>query len=520
MIAFLSKLFSGPVQPYFPACPAVISIIPKLIFAQMDDIQLAKICRVSRAWNQLIQTTPALKNRLVRMKCLKAAKAVKVEEDSIFPLRGLKGDCITFKKITMRFFIATIDPRHDFAPTLKAIKNGDFFYSSDEPIFSKLVLCQSRRDLAAAKETAEKLQKKFPRLLLTVVEFESKSDLAAAQATAEHIQDLAVQSEAFLVLQNPTRAKEIAERIENETQKIDALLKIAERDPNVDLESIKAHASQISFRNQGVRYSAFYKIVKVEAKRNLEAAKVTVATEDNFEDIETNAFNDKSKAYAAIVKVEASVNLKQAKITANLIVNSDVRDKAFRAITNVEADSNFAAAKETAKKIRKSSIRCKALIDIVKKEALVNLSSAKATAESILEVEEGFFCKKPKLYRDKALLKIVEIQAPKKPSDAQKTIKTIRKSYYRSMAFLELAKHDPKHDFSAAKAEAEKITDEMDYSQVLYKIVQVEKLINYSDAIATALQIPNPYYRFYALIKIGKAAQKILEPKKETLTNN
>jgi len=213
-------------------------LFPKLIFSQMDDIQLAKICRVSRAWNQLIQTTPALKNRLVRMKCLKAAKAVKVEEDSIFPLYGLKGDSMTFKKITMRFFIATIDPRHDFAPTLKAIKNGDSFYSSDEPIFSKLVLCQCRSDLAAAKETAEKLQKKFPRLLLTVVEFESKSDLAGAQATAEHIRDLAVQSEAFLVLQNPTRAKEIAERIENETQKIDALLKIAKSDPNMDLDAI------------------------------------------------------------------------------------------------------------------------------------------------------------------------------------------------------------------------------------------------------------------------------------------
>lgn len=510
MITFFKNLFSKP-QPYFPACPGVIPIIPKLIFASLDDSQLTRNCLVSRSWYLLVKTTPALCNRLVRRGCLNAAKAIRFGEDSIFPLNGLKWNSTNFKTVTVPFLIATIDPRHDFTHAIKAAKE-ELFLLSMERVFSKIVRCQCRSDLAAAKQTALQWQKKFPRLLLNVVEIESKSDLTGAENTAEHIEDLAAKSEAFLILQNPSMAKTVAEGVTRLTQKIDVLLKLAEKDPDMDLKPLKILAGEIPVQDQGDRYSAFYHIVKVEALRDLVAAKVTVATEDNFEIIENDVFCYKSKAYCAIVRVEARVNLNQAKITATLIVKSDIRDKALKAIAEVEADTDFAAAKATTLKIRNASIRCKALIEIIKKEAMVDLASAKATAQSIILVKKAYFSRKdPQTYMDKAFLKIIEVEARKKPSDARKTSKIIESSYYKALAFAEIAKHDPKHDFSYAKAEAQKLDHELDSSRALYKIVLVELLFNSTDAMATAAQITNLYYRFCALIKIGKTAQKLLK---------
>lgn len=509
MISFIKTLFSKP-QPYFPCCPGVITVIPKIIFSSLDDSELAKICRVSKIWYQLVKTTPELNHRLVRTGCLNAAKADSFTGDSICPWE-IACSTLFFKKVTAPFLIATIDPRHDFSPFLEAIRK-QFLWSSDGKTFSKIVRYICKSDLALAKKISLEFHNNFPGLLLDVVKIESQTDHTNAENTAEHIENLAVKSEAFLFLKKPSRAKAIAENIPEPAQQIRALLKIAKADPSMDLAPIKALASCISLRNNHIRYASFYEIVKVEALRDLAAAKTTVATEDNFEDIEDYASCYKSKAYKAIVRVEIGVNSKQAKITSKLIVNSDIADKAQRKIAKVEATASSAAAKATAEKIRQTSIRCKTLIEIVKKEALVDLASAKKTAQSILLIEKEYgSTKNPRDYADKAFLKIIEIEACQNLSNARKTIKMIESSCYKALAMAEVAKHDSKHDFRDAKAEAKKLEHELDSSRLLYKIALAELLFNSTNAMATALEITNPYYRFCALIKIGKRAQKFLK---------
>ena len=453
---------------FFPDCPGVARDVALLILHKVSDQDLAHMCHINRTWNHFIRTLPSLNNRLISSSCLCMAKAIKFVDDGHITF--------LFRQTEVLFKLAMVDPSHDLTAVKRSAKTSSGINLSP-PMLWKLVRWEARHDLEAATTTA--LEHCYvPDLLIEIVKVIAQHDLMRAKSIAQIIEDRfqnpALLARALAVIakasdQNFTAAYAAAEESENSLEKTRALLEIAELDPQADLSIIKALIPTIS------PWGHFYDV--------------------------------KSSAFADIVKLEARRDLAGAKITAEHIDSEYYQPQAFSDIVLVEAMIDPDAAEATAERITNASDRSRAFLAIVKVKALYDIEAAIAIAK--------------KMDNGEAFIEIVKVQVQHSRSDALATIEMIKDSYCKTLALLEIAKWNSKHDLTAVKAEAEKIVygfdldDDLpdytpDHDKALLKIIDIEAQHDLYAAKATALKIEDDYYLFKAFLKIAKAAQSRL----------
>ena len=456
-----------PSTPFFPACSQVGKDIARLILDNITDGDLARMSEVNKRWNHFIQEVPALNNRLIRNACLFAARAFNIDDNSCFEPPD--------RKALAAFMLATVDPRHDFTEAKRAAKE-DYHYPSQA--FQRIVRWEAYHDPVAAMGTALD-HSNIPELPLEIVNVLVKSDLVEAQALTEDLanlyQDPAVFARALIVIakasdQNFTAAKAAAERIEDQVEKINVMLEIAEVDPQVDVSALKAQA--ISLPPWSRRYNAkgdiLIKIAKLEAKLNPDTAKKTVRV-----------------------------------IHSDMGPSGDdyLQSLALLAIVEVEAMIDPTTAKDTAKCIIHHNARSLAVVAIVKAEALLDVEAAEATAQKMF-------------HNSKALVEIVRVMVRQSRAKALITANMIEDDYCRTLAHLEITKWDPDPDFTTVKAAAEKVVFSFGdnpkyctvYNKALWKIIKEEVIHNTNSAKITSSKIQHDYYRFKALLEIAKVA--------------
>jgi len=377
--------------------------------------------------------------------CVFAARAINLK--SIYPGHD---PVSSYLKKHLFFRIAKIDPESN----IESIKEwARTRRCCDKLLLRKVIRWEAQFNLKAAKNTA--LQSRFPSLLTEIVKVEAQIDPINAWATVQQMlekrsnlvaiaQSLAIIAKAHD--QDYGSAIYIAQLITDADEKFEAYAKIAKYNPLIDLSFLKNLAALL--RDDWSRMLSFLQIIKIEARRDLAAAKKTLEQVDH------------SKALVEIAKVEVL--------------------------------TDPAAVVRTAMQLPLDN---KVLLKMVKILAPYDLNGTRAV---IQRMEEGY-------NKDRALKHLVKHD----PENPFETAKTIRDGYYRVKAYIEIAKRDPKLDIQFVKTEAERL--EFRSFEALVKIVKVEAMMDLNAGLATAKKIQDDRCRLNAFIAIGKVALRNLK---------
>ncbi|MBA3602646.1 MAG: hypothetical protein H0W50_03180 [Parachlamydiaceae bacterium] len=444
--------------------PIPIDVV-KFMLKNLSVAKIARIMELNMSWHQLVRNDVIIQNNIFIATCLARAKNIALE------IKDRKKKSDAFKKII------AVEVCHNLIEAKKTLQNthdaSNIVYASVKIAKKEPHFCLKR-----AKEALSFLSDQFfikSLAQLEIVKVECQIDLERAKATAVHRPNIL---------------------LNNFFCQIICLLEVAKVDPEHDLSQVKKIAQDI--QNVECQSQSFYEIVKVEAFYDLaNAKKFTQSIQDS---------KFKSLALLEIVKVEVLHDLNLARETAHI---EDPVSKTEAYIEIAKADPEHEhdltqAIFHTHEIPRALYNKIEFFLRIASIDINHDMNMAKEEVKNLHDDNQKF-----------GFLEIVKVEVQYDLANAVQTALEIKDLYIRVQAFIEIAKVDPKHDFSLAKRLAENINNSsmLPYQSkispnrcdILFQILKAEALNCLSQAKQTLKKIEDHHYRQLALREIIKA---------------